>query len=86
MSNVQRIFFDTLGAKLHIKSPQDWFRIPVRTALKEQGSSFIVTKHKGSLINGNNYGSLKHLFYVYFRIRLILDQRHEIYSYPIQNY
>jgi hypothetical protein len=48
---VQRQFFDQLASKLHIRQPQDWFRVTCKTVLNE-GGHFVRNFYKGSVIKG----------------------------------
>jgi hypothetical protein len=47
----QRAFFDKLAVSLNVKSPEDWYKVNVKTVLQE-GGYFVNKYYKGSLIRG----------------------------------
>jgi hypothetical protein len=46
----QRKFFDNLETKLNIKQPEDWYKIPTQTIVKE-GGGFVFHRY-GSVVKG----------------------------------
>jgi hypothetical protein len=47
----QRKFFDALADKLHIKNPEDWSHVRLKTIIAE-GGSFVSYLHNESIVKG----------------------------------
>jgi hypothetical protein len=54
----QRAFFDSMASTLNLTSAKEWSNINTSTLLK-MGGSFVYSKYKGSLAEGNDHTKIE---------------------------